>query len=106
MPAANARDPLSASYASSASAYWSAAGPALAAAFAAFRWHRTAIRWRTRRLALAVPFPDGWRHGFDTFMLGGGEPVCYANCDQSTMTPFLNVNDFICFQTKYAQGCP
>ena len=30
----------------------------------------------------------------------------YANCDGSTIPPILNVNDFICFQTKYAQGCP
>jgi len=30
----------------------------------------------------------------------------YANCDNSTTPPILNVNDFICFQTKYALGCP
>jgi hypothetical protein len=30
----------------------------------------------------------------------------YANCDGSTIPPVLNVNDFICFQTRYAQGCP
>jgi len=35
-----------------------------------------------------------------------GSAGCYANCDHSTQVPFLNVNDFICFQTKYAQGCP
>jgi hypothetical protein len=29
----------------------------------------------------------------------------YANCDGSTTAPILNVNDFICFQTSYAQGC-
>jgi hypothetical protein len=27
---------------------------------------------------------------------------CYANCDSSTATPFLNVQDFTCFLTKYA----
>ena len=31
-------------------------------------------------------------------------PSCYANCDSSTSLPFLNVNDFICFQQKYAAG--
>jgi DNA-binding beta-propeller fold protein YncE len=31
---------------------------------------------------------------------------CYANCDNSTMPPILNVNDFICFQQKFAAGCP
>jgi DNA-binding beta-propeller fold protein YncE len=30
----------------------------------------------------------------------------YANCDGSTVPPVLNVNDFICFQTRYARGCP
>ena len=29
---------------------------------------------------------------------------CYANCDNSTAPPVLNVNDFICFQQKYAAG--
>jgi hypothetical protein len=29
-----------------------------------------------------------------------------ANCDGSTIAPILNVNDFICFQTRFAQGCP
>ena len=33
-------------------------------------------------------------------VLGG----CYANCDGSTAAPVLNVNDFICFQTKFAAG--
>jgi len=31
-------------------------------------------------------------------------PVCYANCDGSSIAPILNVSDFICFQTKYAAG--
>jgi hypothetical protein len=30
----------------------------------------------------------------------------YANCDGSTAPPVLNVNDFICFQTRFAAGCP
>jgi autotransporter-associated beta strand protein len=30
----------------------------------------------------------------------------YANCDQSTFPPVLNVNDFSCFMNKYAVGCP
>jgi hypothetical protein len=31
---------------------------------------------------------------------------CYANCDGSTVTPVLNVSDFICFQTRYAANDP
>jgi len=29
----------------------------------------------------------------------------YANCDGSTVAPVLNVNDFLCFQTRFAAGC-
>lgn len=31
-------------------------------------------------------------------------PACYANCDQSTVAPILNVNDFTCFINKFAAG--
>ena len=31
---------------------------------------------------------------------------CYANCDGSTTAPVLNVNDFICFQQRFAAGSP
>ena len=31
---------------------------------------------------------------------------CYANCDNSTITPVLNVNDFTCFLNRYAAGDP
>ncbi|MEX2219349.1 MAG: S8 family serine peptidase [Phycisphaerales bacterium] len=35
----------------------------------------------------------------------GLPPVaCYANCDESTTPPILNVGDFGCFLTKYAAG--
>ena len=30
----------------------------------------------------------------------------YANCDQSTTQPALNVADFTCFLQRFAQGCP
>jgi hypothetical protein len=30
----------------------------------------------------------------------------YANCDNSTDVPVLTVNDFICFQSRFAAGCP
>ena len=29
----------------------------------------------------------------------------YANGDHSTTAPVLNVNDFICFQASFAAGC-
>jgi hypothetical protein len=33
--------------------------------------------------------------------IGGG---CYANCDGSTSVPFLNIADFVCFQSAFAAG--
>jgi hypothetical protein len=33
-------------------------------------------------------------------------PTCYANCDQSTQPPVLNVADFACFLQKYAGSDP
>jgi hypothetical protein len=29
---------------------------------------------------------------------------CYANCDQSSVQPVLNVDDFTCFINQYAAG--
>jgi predicted outer membrane repeat protein len=31
--------------------------------------------------------------------------ACYANCDNSTIAPVLNVQDFACFLNKFAAGC-
>jgi len=31
---------------------------------------------------------------------------CYANCDGSTNPPLLTINDFVCFQQRFAAGCP
>jgi murein DD-endopeptidase MepM/ murein hydrolase activator NlpD len=30
----------------------------------------------------------------------------WANCDGSSIPPLLNVNDFVCFQARFAAGCP
>lgn len=32
--------------------------------------------------------------------------TCYANCDGSTVAPFLSPADFTCFLAKYRAGCP
>jgi hypothetical protein len=39
--------------------------------------------------------------GFWAGAVGGATP-CYANCDQSTAVPVLNVDDFTCFINQYA----
>jgi hypothetical protein len=31
-------------------------------------------------------------------------PSCYANCDNSTTPPVLNINDFNCFLNRFNQG--
>jgi uncharacterized membrane protein len=36
--------------------------------------------------------------------LHSGPAECYPNCDGSTVTPVLNVNDFTCFLNRYASG--
>jgi hypothetical protein len=33
-----------------------------------------------------------------------GTTLCYANCDESTDSPVLNVYDFTCFLNRFAQG--
>jgi hypothetical protein len=37
------------------------------------------------------------------FIIGS---ACYPNCDNSTLAPVLNVNDFVCFNNRFASGCP
>ena len=43
---------------------------------------------------------------FDDAALGLAPVACYANCDGSTVVPTLNINDFVCFQQKFAAGDP
>jgi hypothetical protein len=56
--------------------------------------------------------PDAGRMTGTGLVLNGGfwglyEPVtCYPNCDYSTTTPVLNVQDFTCFLQKFATGDP
>ena len=56
--------------------------------------------------------PDAGRLTGTSVVLAGGfwglfEPVtCYANCDNSTTPPVLNVLDFSCFLNKFAAGDP
>ena len=54
-------------------------------------------------------FDAGVLGGFDYEVIGGYqggtlETSCYGNCDGSTIAPVLNVNDFICFQQRFAAG--
>ncbi len=42
--------------------------------------------------------------GVDFAPVAGGPAPCYANCDQSTTPPVLNVLDFSCFLNRFAGG--
>jgi hypothetical protein len=39
-------------------------------------------------------------------LMNTGAPACYANCDQSTAAPVLNVLDFNCFLNRFSAGDP
>jgi hypothetical protein len=45
-----------------------------------------------------------WEVGADSVLIVQSGGSCYANCDGSSQAPLLNVNDFICFQGKFAAG--
>jgi hypothetical protein len=36
--------------------------------------------------------------------VGAPPPPCYPNCDNSTLAPTLNVQDFSCFLNSFANG--
>ena len=64
-------------------------------------------------IAGTIGQPDAGAHAGGAFACQGGfwaaalgQAACYANCDNSTTPPILNVNDFICFQAAFAAGCP
>ena len=49
----------------------------------------------------------GYGNATGAFTLNvGGVTGCYANCDNSSTPPVLNVADFTCFLQKFAAGCP
>jgi hypothetical protein len=50
------------------------------------------------------PFAEGGYIHIDDLEYSANSASCYANCDGSTSPPILNVLDFVCFQTRFAQG--
>ncbi len=55
--------------------------------------------------------PDAGALNAGAYLCGGGfwhadAASCWANCDNSTTTPVLNVLDFTCFLNKFAAGDP
>lgn len=95
----------------------------------AFVWDRARgmRELRPYLIALGATNLDGWRLATATgvspdgaFIVGNGiDPdgrqeawlarvpaFCYADCDGAATVPALNVNDFVCFQTRFASGDP
>jgi hypothetical protein len=46
----------------------------------------------------------GFPSDFSFTVLGAQNTLCYPNCDNSTNTPILNINDFLCFLNRFAAG--
>jgi hypothetical protein len=57
----------------------------------------------TTQLGQSNSATPGARYAVITNTLPG---QCYANCDGSSNSPVLNVNDFSCFLNRYAAGDP
>jgi hypothetical protein len=73
------------------------------------------LKWQVKYI-LPLPCPPNCDGSTTPPVLNVLDFICFqtkfaqgdpaANCDGSTQPPILNVLDFICFQTSYAQGCP
>ena len=58
----------------------------------------------TINMAVGLVRPDSGRVELHAAGQAPGDP--YANCDQSSAAPTLNINDFVCFATSFVSGCP
>ena len=54
---------------------------------------------------LPIEGPLGFQTDF-SFQVQGQQntAACYANCDNSTANPILNIADFICFLNRFSSG--
>ncbi|MEX2217826.1 MAG: proprotein convertase P-domain-containing protein [Phycisphaerales bacterium] len=73
---------------------------------AAFAGLNSAGVWRLRVKDCGGPGDIGNLEHWHLSLHRPGPAVCYANCDNSTQAPVLNVADFGCFLTRYASGDP
>jgi hypothetical protein len=51
----------------------------------------------------AAPAPQAWEVGADYLNISGFR-ACYPNCDNSTSSPCLNIQDYICFINQFYSG--
>jgi hypothetical protein len=58
----------------------------------------------TFNLVASAPALTLWKGVDFSPVAGSTPPSCYANCDSSTIVPFLNVLDFNCFLNRFSAG--
>jgi hypothetical protein len=74
-------------------------------------------QWYLNVLNMSGEWSTSSNEGLTWFLVNGSRlpaallafevaPVCYPNCDGSTIEPVLNVADFSCFLSKFAAGDP
>jgi hypothetical protein len=71
----------------------------------------TTANFRVRFVSVDNPNDSVTESGIDEVRVNVwacSTPSCYANCDESTAAPVLNIDDFSCFINRYAlaQGLP
>ncbi|MEX2219351.1 MAG: agmatine deiminase family protein [Phycisphaerales bacterium] len=69
----------------------------------AYTWNTPAVHANRARLRVTAWDAQGNAGSDESGSFRLGNP-CYANCDDSTTAPALNVADFSCFLTAYASG--
>ncbi|MBL9031176.1 MAG: hypothetical protein JNM80_05665 [Phycisphaerae bacterium] len=89
---------------------WLPPPPAFMPTIAANQWPLCSILWDPdgagplrEQLVVAGQFTS---IGNPARYLARLDCTCYANCDGSAAAPAFNINDFVCFQNKFAAGCP
>jgi hypothetical protein len=84
--------------------------PAVVTDVSGFNWYLAGGPANTRPLPTDIRIFTGGSTGnvvgWDNIRIqpAATGPTCYANCDNSTTVPFLNVADFGCFLGKFAAG--
>jgi hypothetical protein len=88
--------------------------PAESASWATRQVNLAQYAGQTITLSFRFDSVDGFNNAFRGWQIDQvriaaqavGCPTCYANCDNSTQNPVLNVNDFVCFQNRFAAADP
>jgi hypothetical protein len=69
-------------------------------------YHGTTLQCSLMGQASCTSLGGVYNGGGTSCVAGACPSTCYSNCDHSTQTPFLNVQDFTCFLQRFAAGVP